>query len=222
MQGKELVYVGHVGTGFNETKLRDIGQQLESLVQTVCPFKKKPPANAPVHWVKPELVCEVSFREWTKDEVMRHPVFLGMRDDRPAKSVRRETPSELPDIDAKESKRPPLDKGGLQGGFPRTNNKEKPPPNPLLVQGGGNRRAQAAHKRRRHLNRWPNGKADNLNKVYWPEEKFTKRDLVTYYHEMAPFILPYLKDRPQSLNRHPNGIKGESFFKRISSITRSG
>ena len=57
-------------------------------------------------------------------------------------------------------------------------------------------------------------KLTNLNKVYWPEEKFTKRDLVTYYHEMASFILPYLKDRPQSLNRHPNGIKGESFYQK--------
>jgi bifunctional non-homologous end joining protein LigD len=213
-QGKELVYVGHVGTGFNETKLRDIGQQLESLVQTVCPFKKKPPANAPVHWVKPELVCEVSFREWTKDEVMRHPVFLGMRDDRPAKSVRRETPSELPDIDAKESKRPPLDKGGLQGGFPRATNKQKPPPNPLLVQGGGKAELKLPTKEGPIPVDGRTVKLTNLNKVYWPEEKFTKRDLVTYYHEMAPFILPYLKDRPQSLNRHPNGIHGESFYQK--------
>ena len=65
-------------------------------------------------------------------------------------------------------------------------------------------------------------KLTNLNKVYWPEEKFTKRDLVTYYHEMAPFMLPYLKDRPQSLNRHPNGIRARASTKRISSITRSG
>ena len=213
-EGKELVYVGHVGTGFSETKLRDIGQQLESLVQTVCPFKKKPPANAPVHWVKPELVCEVSFREWTKDEVMRHPVFLGMRDDRPAKSVRREsTQGEPSNVVA--SKRPPLDKVGLQGGVPRATNKEKPLPDSLLVQGGGK---PAELKLPAKEGSIPvdgrTVKLTNLNKVYWPEEKFTKRDLVTYYHEIAPFILPYLKDRPQSLNRHPNGIKGESFYQK--------
>jgi hypothetical protein len=68
---------------------------------------------------------------------MRHPVFLGMREDKTAKSVLREMPSKLPDIETKANKRLPLDKGGLQGGFPRTNNKEKPPPDPLLVQGGG-------------------------------------------------------------------------------------
>jgi bifunctional non-homologous end joining protein LigD len=57
-------------------------------------------------------------------------------------------------------------------------------------------------------------KLTNLNKVYWPDEKYLKRDLIIYYREVAPFILPYLKDRPESLNRHPNGIKGESFFQK--------
>ena len=84
---KRLVYVGHVGTGFSEKRLREIHTALEPLVQSACPFKPKPPSNAPVHWVKPERVCEVSFREWTKDGVMRHPVFMGMRDDRNPESV---------------------------------------------------------------------------------------------------------------------------------------
>ena len=133
-EGKELVYVGHVGTGFNEALLRDIGRKLEPLIQPGCPFKKKPPANAPVSWVKPELVCEVSFREWTKDEVMRQPVFLGMREDRPAKSVRRETPDRLPDIDTKEDTHPPLDKGGLQGGVPRRPITQNLPLTPFLCK----------------------------------------------------------------------------------------
>lgn len=55
-------------------------------------------------------------------------------------------------------------------------------------------------------------KFSNLNKVYWPEEKITKRDMLNYYYQVAPFILPYLKDRPQSMNRHPDGINGESFY----------
>src|SRR5262249_37877575 len=57
-------------------------------------------------------------------------------------------------------------------------------------------------------------KLTNLNKVYFPDEGFKKRDLVTYYHDMAPFVLPYLKDRPQSMNRHPNGIHGENFYQK--------
>jgi bifunctional non-homologous end joining protein LigD len=214
-EGKELVYVGHVGTGFNEALLRDIGRKLEPLVQPGCPFKKKPPANAPVSWVKPELVCEVSFREWTKDEVMRHPVFLGMREDRPAKSVRKETPSSLPNSDTDEEDGPPLDKRGLQGGASPKTTSHKPPAAPLLVQEAGESNELKLPGKDGVISIGGRTvKLTNLNKVYWPEEKFTKRDLVTYYHEMAPFILPYLKDRPQSLNRHPNGIHGESFYQK--------
>lgn len=54
----------------------------------------------------------------------------------------------------------------------------------------------------------------NLNKVYWPDEGYTKGDLIDYYRRIAPYILPYLKDRPLSLNRHPHGIVGESFFQK--------
>ncbi|HVS97857.1 MAG TPA: non-homologous end-joining DNA ligase, partial [Puia sp.] len=54
----------------------------------------------------------------------------------------------------------------------------------------------------------------HLGKVFWPTEKYTKRDLLNYYYEIAPFILPYMKDRPQSLNRHPNGINGPSFYQK--------
>jgi bifunctional non-homologous end joining protein LigD len=54
----------------------------------------------------------------------------------------------------------------------------------------------------------------HLNKIYWPKEKLTKRDLLNYYDAVASYILPYLKNRPQSLNRHPNGIKGSSFYQK--------
>ena len=55
---------------------------------------------------------------------------------------------------------------------------------------------------------------NHLAKIFWPKEKYTKRDLLNYYYEMAPFILPYMKDRPQSLNRHPNGITGPGFYQK--------
>src|SRR5262249_2357935 len=95
-QGKQLFYVGHVGTGFSEKLLRDIHRVLEPLVQSAGPFKVKPPSNAPAHWVKPERVCEVNFREWTKDGVMRQPVFLGMRSDVAPESVQRERAEATP------------------------------------------------------------------------------------------------------------------------------
>ncbi len=64
--------------------------RLEPLVQERCPFKHKPKTNAPVHWVKPALVCEVAFQEWTDDGAMRQPIFLGLREDKPSHAVKRE------------------------------------------------------------------------------------------------------------------------------------
>ncbi len=54
----------------------------------------------------------------------------------------------------------------------------------------------------------------NLSKIFWPKEKISKRDMLNYYYQVAPYMLPYMKDRPQSLNRHPNGINGESFYQK--------
>jgi bifunctional non-homologous end joining protein LigD len=91
-EGDELVFIGHVGTGFGEKDLRDLREQMEPLVMQECPFTVQPVANAPVTWVKPELVCEVEFSGWTEDNSMRHPVFLRMREDKAAREVVREKP----------------------------------------------------------------------------------------------------------------------------------
>ncbi len=90
--GDELVYIGHVGSGFGEKDLRDIHEQLGPLIVNECPFTVKPEANAPVTWVKPELVCEVEFSGWTEDNSMRQPVFLRLREDKAASEVVREKP----------------------------------------------------------------------------------------------------------------------------------
>jgi bifunctional non-homologous end joining protein LigD len=87
---KDLVYIGHAGSGFTEKSLAQIRRRLEPLIREKTPFHKRPKANAPVHWVKPELVCEVSFSGWSNDLHMRHPVFQGLRDDTPAAGVHRE------------------------------------------------------------------------------------------------------------------------------------
>lgn len=207
---KRLVYVGHVGTGFSEKRLREIHSKLEPLVQSACPFKAKPPSNAPVHWVNPERVCEVSFREWTKDGVMRHPVFLGMRDDRDAASVQMEVaeappseavPDESTQLPSKSEPSPENDQPKSGKSLPEPVRESPIAPGSTRIEGtiilDGN-----------------SVKLTHLNKVYFPVEGFKKRDLVAYYHDMAPFLLPYLKDRPQSMNRHPNGIRGENFYQK--------
>lgn len=90
-EGDTLIPIGNVGSGFTEGDLQDIRRQLDTLVQRERPFTVEPETNAPVTWVRPKLVCEVSLSEWTEDGVMRHPVFLRMREDKNAREVKRET-----------------------------------------------------------------------------------------------------------------------------------
>ncbi|GAM08628.1 hypothetical protein OR1_00900 [Geobacter sp. OR-1] len=89
--GNELICIGHAGGGFAAEELKLIHERLQPLVQETCPFRVVPPANAPVTWVRPELVCEVTFSGWTDDAVMRHPVFLRMREDKAAREVVRDS-----------------------------------------------------------------------------------------------------------------------------------
>ncbi len=88
----KLLYAGHVGGGFDEKNLESVYGLLKKKIASKCPFAKEPQTNAPATWVKPALVCEVSFAEWTRDGILRQPIFEGMREDKPAKKVVREVP----------------------------------------------------------------------------------------------------------------------------------
>ena len=89
-KGDELLYIGLSGGGFGAEDLQAIRKKLDPLIQKQCPFQAEPETNMPVTWVKPELVCEVSFSNWTEDGVMRHPVFLRLREDKTADEVVRD------------------------------------------------------------------------------------------------------------------------------------
>lgn len=94
-EGGELIYIGHSGGGFGAKNLKNIYERLQPLIQKECPFKIEPATNALVTWVKPELVCEVTFAGWTEEGLMRHPVFSRLREDKAAREVGRETPGEI-------------------------------------------------------------------------------------------------------------------------------
>ncbi|HUI94089.1 MAG TPA: non-homologous end-joining DNA ligase [Chitinivibrionales bacterium] len=85
-----LVYVGHSGGGFGRENLKSLYERLQPLVQNKCPFSVTPPEETPVTWVKPVLVGEFAFTEWTKDNVMRQPVFIRFREDKSADEAVRE------------------------------------------------------------------------------------------------------------------------------------
>jgi bifunctional non-homologous end joining protein LigD len=191
-EGKGLVCIGHAGGGFDSQGLSDLRSRLDPLVQRECPFRKKPKTNAPVHWVRPQLVCEVSFQEWTRDGMMRQPIFAGLREDKSARSVRREEPQALP---------PPSANGARHSSRKGRSSNSSPTGTPR----------KAAIEASAAIAEPP---LTNLEKVFWPDEGFTKGDIIEYYRSIAPVILPYLRDRPESLLRHPNGIAGKSFFQK--------
>jgi len=173
-EGDTLVYVGNCGTGYNDQSLKSVYEQLQPLIS------KKKPVDKVVHkekgftWVKPVLVCEVTYSEWTADQHLRHPVFKGLRNDKKARNIVLEIAAE--------------------SDYPKQQNDmatEK-------IEQFGRKKVLLT----------------NLNKPYWPKEKISKGQLIGYYKTIAPFILPHLKDKPLSLNRHPNGITKPGFFQK--------
>ncbi|MFT9479830.1 hypothetical protein [Streptomyces sp. 11-1-2] len=89
----DLVYAGKVGTGFDTRTLEALARQLTELRTPTCPFTRGAPPTGPgVNWARPELVAEIAFTEWTAEGRLRHPRFLGLRRDKPAREVVREEP----------------------------------------------------------------------------------------------------------------------------------
>ena len=88
--GDDLLYIGHTGSGFNQKTLAEVYNKLKKLITDKCPFAKKPKTNMPAVWVKPQLVAEVKFQEWTKENILRIPIFLGLREDKNARDVKKE------------------------------------------------------------------------------------------------------------------------------------
>ena len=189
--GDELKYAGHVGTGFDSRELEKVMGLLKPLETKTSPFKTLPPKNETPHWVRPKLVAQVRFTEWTADGILRHPVYLGLRDDKKAEDVKRERKTEV------RSKK-------LEVRSTKTDGKG------LIEQ----LRFLEDAKRDAFIT-LPDGaelKVSNLHKPFWPKLKLTKGDLLRYYAHVAPYILPVVADRPMVMKRFPNGIDGEPFY----------
>jgi bifunctional non-homologous end joining protein LigD len=205
-EGK-LIYAGNVGTGFNERSLAALQKKLDALSTKENPFSKKPPGHTKARWVKPELVAEVKFAEWTKDSILRAPVFLHLREDIVPKNVSR---TEVIDVidhappgpqEIQESARPDdetdFNKMDINAVLEQLDNKEKKLE--LEIEGF----------------KIP---VTNLDKVFWPKygkrPAVTKRDLMRYYAQVAKYLLPHSKDRPLTMVRYPNGIHHGKFYQK--------
>ena len=170
-EGPILRYAGSVGTGFRDAVLGEIGALMQALEDPGGLDLEGPVPTGPSHhWVRPELVVEVRFKERTEQGLLRHPVFNRLRTDKPPEDCRDEAP-ELP------------------ASFP--------------VPGGNGPGAGDTGPR-----------FTNLDKVFWPEEGYTKGDLVEYHRRVSAWMLPYLRDRPLVMTRYPDGIDGKSFFQK--------
>lgn len=191
-QNGKLVYIGHTGTGFNDKTLKDVFNQLQPYVTDHSPFDTKVAVNAPVTWVKPQLVCNLKYSEITGEGHRRHPVFLGLRKDKNARDVHPEVEI-LENIIENKNQRTSL-KANKPVIKMEKKHKETPKGDDTQIVDG--KEVTLSH----------------LDKVFWPEDGYTKGDVIEYYNHVYGYISKYLQDRPESLLRNPNGITDKGFF----------
>ena len=184
----ELYYAGRVGTGFTEKDLSVIREELDRIERDDPPFGGEWDGGQDDRWVEPEHVAEVRYLEWTHGGLLRQPAFVRWRDDK--------TPDECPLPEARGG-HPDPNGGGASGGGPDAGSRT-----------GGTAPGFAG------VTEFPEVTLSNPDKVFWPDEGYTKRDLFEYYRAISPWMLPYLADRPLVLTRYPDGIDGKSFYQK--------
>lgn len=185
----ELKYIGNCGTGFNDQVLKELHGEITDRILVKKPFSANDEVNQEksVTWIRPELVCEVNYTEWTADGHLRHPVYKGLREDKEAKEVVEERGAEEK---SDEEERRAEEKEGKGKG--------QKVENALIISPIDSKKL----------------KLSNLEKLYWKKEKITKGDLLDYYNQVADWMLPYLKDKPMSLKRQPDGADSPGFFQK--------
>ena len=220
LDGNRLVHCGQVGTGFDEKTIRDLKERLRPLELKACALDVTPKTSEPATWVTPELVCEVRFAGWTRDGILRHPAYRALRPDQTPEDCTREIPVHAPPA---KTPRPPSEGAAApprprrnarsvltpaKDSRPRTPPRQDPEDLQALAQLRtlkGNAHWEIAGRRL---------PLTNLDKVLWPADGITKRDMIEHYVRMAPYMLPYLRDRPLSMQVFPDGIDGKSFWRK--------
>ena len=207
-----LQYVGHSGAGFSDAELGRVWKRLHALQTQVCPFAATPRTNEKPHWVQPTLVAEVKFTEWTADGKLRHPTYLGLRDDVDPSTVRKE-----PDIGgvriverAEAAERAPLQERSR--GLTKAAVKDLIAQLDAIEAEGGDGVLQLPAGSDTDGRKGDRLDVTNLGKVFWPRAKLTKGDLMRHDARVAPYLLPVLADRPLVMKRYPNGVDGKPFY----------
>ena len=212
-------YVGHTGGGFTRSSLEAMYTKLAALERASSPFETTPRTNEVAHWVRPKVVVEVKFAEWTADGKLRQPIYLGTRDDKDAKDVHLERESvqrwahrgavRLPagrSSSSASAKRVRRKATGARSSRKRGGNSIDSVIEQLdrIEADGGEGVVELGRAGELHVS--------NLGKPYFGPKGRTKGQLFRYYARVSPYLLPHIKDRPLILKRYPNGIDGPFFF----------
>ena len=191
----QLRFIGHTGSGFSFENLHIIHQKLREMEIPICPIRNVPYLNRETVWVKPITVIEVKFNDWTNNKIMRSPIFLRIRNDKPPSQCIIETPS-IRTPNRIMSKIPKYEDNSDNSKINKSENNTK----------RGNYLTEI------------NKQFSNLKKEFWSATKdhpaITKGDLIEYYDKMNEQLLPFLQDRPLSLSRYPDGIYGKAFYQK--------
>jgi bifunctional non-homologous end joining protein LigD len=188
-KNKKLAYAGNVGSGFTQQSLKGVFEKIKPLITKKPVLSDVPKEIGEVTWVKPELICAVKFTSWTKDDRLRAPVFLGMRTEVEPEEVVRETGLIGESLLAEET----ADESKQEVLLPADKAE-------IALDIDGHRL-----------------KFSNLNKVFYPADGYTKRDVINFYAAIADLLVPHLQGRPLSLKRYPNGIDQDYFFQKDAS-----
>jgi bifunctional non-homologous end joining protein LigD len=183
-QGR-LRFAGHTGSGFNTKQLERVYNMIKSMRIGRPPIDRIPYLNGKPTWIKPQLVAEIKFDNWTNEKILRAPIFQRFREDKSPEDCTVQGQRHLEEVVPQRGREQEL-------GITATTHTINQKPNPLLDS------------------------FSNLDKVFWDKTsehpQLAKRDLIEYYDKVSKHILPHLKDRPLSLSRYPDGIKGKSFY----------
>jgi bifunctional non-homologous end joining protein LigD len=247
-----LRWAGSVGTGFDQHELERVSRQLDAIATSRSPFADAFKTMEPAHWVRPRLVAQVRFAEWTSDGLLRQPVYLGLREDKAPKDVHREMPAgagtpklpsagryrrnrraPAPSDDSVAARRPQAPSVTAPASRSRGTSKSKAAQPHKTAKTAAKPRGStttiATRDRKQMIDALralerarkdgdlalPNGDTlhvTNLTKPFWPALGLTKGDLLRYYVEVAPLILPAVEDRPLVMRRFPNGVGGPAFY----------
>lgn len=205
-----LRYVGDVGTGFSDAELARLAGLLSALGTDTSPFDSTPKALTAAHWVHPRLVAQVRYTEMTDEGRLRHPAYLGLRDDKTARAVR--APRARRQVHPLRSSAPPAP--------PAARGRRRRASDPLAAWTPtadliAQQLDDLQGRKKSGTLVLPGGETlevTNLDKVFWPQGRRTKGDLLRYYTRVAPVLLPVLADRPLVMKRLPDGVDGPSFY----------